>query len=70
MTDPSDWTGPDVRRLRQSLGYTQDQLAPAIGFGSKTRVSEIENGGDISDQVRLLLTHIERSGDLVDRSGG
>ena len=65
---PSDWTAAAVRELREDvLGYTGAQMAEALGLGSKTRVSEIENGSRISGQVRLILSHIERGGDLVDR---
>lgn len=65
---PSDWTAAAVRELREHvLGYTGSQMADALGLGSKTRVSEIENGGRISGQVRLILSHIERGGDIVDR---
>lgn len=35
--------GKDIKRLRKRIGYTQNQLAEAIGFKSKSAISAWEN---------------------------
>ena len=37
-------TPTEFKQARQSLGLTQTQAAPLLGYGSATRISEIENG--------------------------
>lgn len=34
----------DITTARRSLGLTQSQLAPLLGYGDKTRISELERG--------------------------
>jgi len=37
-------TPAEFKQARQSLGLTQTQAAPLLGYGNATRISEIENG--------------------------
>ena len=37
-------TPSELKQSRQSLGLTQAQLAPLLGYGDKTRISELEVG--------------------------
>ena len=37
-------TPEQFKQARQSLGLTQAQAAPMLGYGSANRISEIENG--------------------------
>jgi transcriptional regulator with XRE-family HTH domain len=49
-------TPVEFRAARKSLGLTQEQCARLLGYGSKVRISEIENGKrGASDAVLLLL---------------
>ena len=34
----------ELQQARQSLGLTQSQLAPLLGYSNKTRISELEVG--------------------------
>lgn len=52
----SEWTPYWIKVLRKHLGYSQQQMADALGFGSYQRVSELENGKrQPSPQVGRLL---------------
>lgn len=44
----------DVKALRTSRGWTQDQMATYLGL-DRSSVSRIENGAEISGPVRRLL---------------
>ena len=44
----------DVKALRNSRGWTQDQMAAYLGL-DRSSVSRIENGSEISGPVRRLL---------------
>jgi transcriptional regulator with XRE-family HTH domain len=34
----------EIKKIRKSAGMTQSQLAEYLGYGSQTRISEIEHG--------------------------
>ena len=58
-----DWTPDNIKALRKRLGLNQQPFATALGFGSASRVSELENGAtEPSDQVRRLLDYIDKYG--------
>jgi transcriptional regulator with XRE-family HTH domain len=48
-------TPTQFREARQSLGLTQSDIAPMIGLGAASRVSEIENGATVPKQAALLI---------------
>ena len=49
-------TGPELRALRLSLGWTQEQLAKAVGRKSDRTVHRWESGHDpIPPYVPLIL---------------
>ena len=59
------WTPERIRTLRKRLGLNQDEFAQAMGYGSKTRVSELENGKvSPTGPVARLLDHLEAHGEL------
>lgn len=37
-------TPEQFKQARQSLGLTQEQMAQALGYGNKQRVSDLETG--------------------------
>lgn len=54
-------TPEEIKQARQSLGLTQSQLAPLLGYSAAPRVAEIEAGKrNASDcVVRLLSAYLE-----------
>lgn len=48
-------TPAEFRAARESLGLTQAQLAQAMGYGSQTRISEIESRAEVPPQTALLM---------------
>ena len=48
-------TPAEFRAARESLGLTQGQLAQAMGYGSQTRISEIEKRDEVPPQTALLM---------------
>ena len=48
-------TPAQFRAHREALGLTQAQLAQAMGYGSQTRISEIEGRADVPPQTALLM---------------
>ena len=49
-------TPTDIKEARQSLGLTQSQIAPLLGYADKTRISELERGvREPGSAVVLLL---------------
>ena len=48
-------TPADIRQARQSLGMSQSQLAALLGYGDKTRISELETGTRQPGAAVLLL---------------
>jgi DNA-binding transcriptional regulator YiaG len=65
MTDTrSDWTGDEVKALRDELGMSQGEFGELVGLptydGSCPRLSDIENGRrTASGPLCKLLTRIE-----------
>ena len=61
--------GKNIRKLRESKGLTQDQLAEQTGF-TRNNISRIENGrydtrietiGRILDALELKITFVKRT---------
>jgi transcriptional regulator with XRE-family HTH domain len=48
-------TSAQFRAHREALGLTQAQLARAMGYGSQTRISEIESRAEVPPQTALLM---------------
>lgn len=62
--DRSEWTGAEIRRLRERLGMSQGEFAELVGLptydGSSPRLSDIENGRrDPSGPLVKLLARID-----------
>ena len=65
-----DWTPEKIKDLRARLGMTQGEFAEAMGYGSNTRVSELENGRrEPSGPASRLLDHLDARGALPTDSG-
>lgn len=67
-----DWTPDRMRSLRELLGYTQEEMAVALGFGSYQRVSELENAKRLpSKPVKRILEMLVESNsvDLSETNG-
>jgi len=54
-------TPAEIKQARSDLGLTQAQLAPLLGYGDKTRVSELERGSQAPGAavVRLLQAYLD-----------
>ena len=54
-------TPDEIKQARQSLGLTQGQLAPLLGYGDKGRVSELERGIERPGAavLRLLRAYLD-----------
>jgi DNA-binding transcriptional regulator YiaG len=54
-------TPTELQQARQSLGLTQSQLAPLLGYSNKTRISELERGTREPGAavVRLLQAYLD-----------
>ena len=64
-----DWTPERIRALRKRLGLTQDEFAEAMGYGSNSRISELENGKvEPTGPVAKLLDHLDSHGVLASPS--
>ena len=51
-------TPAKFRELRRKLGLTQDQLAAVMGYGSQSRISEVEGGETVpAKAARLMLAY-------------
>ena len=48
-------TGDEFRTGREVLGLTQAMLAAIMGYGSASRISEIENRATVPAQTALLM---------------
>ena len=60
-----DWTPDRIRALRKRLGLNQDEFAEAMGYGSNSRISELENGHvEPTGPVARLLDHLSAHGVL------
>lgn len=56
-----EWTPTRIKALRERLGYTQDEMAKALGYGSYQRVSELENEKrPVTKQVARLLDMLNK----------
>ena len=65
---PADWPGGRVRALRERHGWTQQQMADALGLGSYQRVSEFENGKrEVSGTIAVTLDYLDTFGALPPR---
>ena len=51
-------TGQKVRKLRNSLGLTQEELAHKLGYKSKASIAHIEQGRDKSITILVKLAKI------------
>jgi transcriptional regulator with XRE-family HTH domain len=54
-------TPAGFKQARQSLGLTQEQIAPLLGYADKSRVSEVERGVQAPGAavVRLMQTYVD-----------
>ena len=51
-------TPAEFRNLRRKLGLTQDQLAKIMGYGSQSRIGEVESGETVPAKAeRLMLAY-------------
>ena len=48
-------TGAEFKRARQSLGLTQEQLARVMGYGSASRIAELEARDTIKGPPARLM---------------
>ena len=48
-------TPADFKQARQSLGLSQEQAAQVLGYGAKTRISEIEARDAVPPQAARLM---------------
>ena len=48
-------TPTEFRNLRRKLGLTQDQLAAVMGYGSQSRISEVEGGETVPAKAKRLM---------------
>lgn len=64
------WTPERIRALRKSLGYTQAQMATALGLSRIASVSDLEKGkAEVNAPTTRLLYHIEAHGDVPQDRG-
>lgn len=59
-------TGAEFRAARESLGLTQSQLAKLVGYGSQSRIAEVEARHEApACPARLLRAYLDgyRPGD-------
>lgn len=53
-------TAEEFRTHRAALGLDQTQMAQVMGYGAKTRISEIENGATVPAQAaRLMQAYVD-----------
>lgn len=54
-------TPDQIKQARQSLGLTQTQIAPLLGYGSQSRVTDIETGkrNASASVIRLLTAYLD-----------
>jgi DNA-binding transcriptional regulator YiaG len=48
-------TPTDIKHARKSLGLTQAQIAPLLGYAATPRVSELERGERMPGACAVLL---------------
>jgi DNA-binding transcriptional regulator YiaG len=67
---PRSWTKERIRALRERLGYTQAQMAEALGYELARSISDLESGRrEPSGAVRVLLDLLNEHGDLKNLRG-
>lgn len=51
----------EIKEARKQLGLTQTEAARLLGYGSRTRVSEIESGSSrpSASVIRLLRAYLD-----------
>jgi DNA-binding transcriptional regulator YiaG len=54
-------TPAEIRAARLSLGLTPEQAAPLLGYGARSRISEIETGArnPSAAAARLLRAYLD-----------
>ena len=54
-------TPTEIRAAREVLRLTQAQIAPLLGYGSQSRIAEIEGGkkGVGASVIRLLQAYVD-----------
>ncbi len=58
-------TGDQIKALRKNLGFTQIQMATALGYTRQAQISDLENGRATLDKGRAILAdRIQRGYDL------
>lgn len=50
-------TPAELKQARKTLGLTPQQMADMLGYGAKTRISEIENGKANPSAAVIRLLH-------------
>jgi len=59
-----------MKTLRSQLGLTQSQMAERCGYGSQTRISDIETGKEnLSGPARKLLEELKEKAGNQESSG-
>ena len=54
-------TPTELKQARKTLGLTPQQMADMLGYGAKTRISEIENGkaNPSAAVIRLMRAYVD-----------
>ena len=54
-------TPAEIKAAREALGLTQAQIAPLLGYGSQSRIAEIEGGKKRAGPavIRLLRAYLD-----------
>lgn len=54
-------TPAEIKQARQTLGLTQSQIAPLLGYGASTRITELESGARTPSAavMRLLSAYLD-----------
>ena len=66
----TEWTPAEIRALRKRLGLNQTQMAEAMGYGSQSRVSELEKGHvEVSGPTARVLDFLDAHGVLAPAAG-
>lgn len=51
-------TPAEFRAARKSLGLTGEEIAGYLGYGSKTRVSAVENAETVPTQTAIIMQYL------------
>jgi transcriptional regulator with XRE-family HTH domain len=61
MTDTSNNWPERLRILRKAMGFTQAEMAEALGYGAASRVAELEAGrATVTPMLQRLIAAYER----------